>query len=233
MDQRPSHKRSEASGKDELWDKEEDEEPVAWTPALKANPEALGVWKRAQKMLAEACKEMDWYQQLAERPRAHSKVWEENMVKSGDIDDSSLPDTTSGAMEAGCKDRCFPCGSTQHATSQCSAPGGHWINVLTDKTMEKRGMSEQAEFQMKLVILQKINPRIARKPGPPRKKRPRRTVPKESHAVFSHVPEPKEETWLPGKDGSQKQVIFRDIIPAISGRFEELEDFEAFEASVC
>ena len=94
-------------------------------------------------------------------------------------------------------------------------------------------MSEQAEFQMKLAILQKINPRIARKPGPPRKKCPRRTAPKESHAVFSHVPEPKEETWLPGKDGSQKQVVFRDIIPAISGRSEELEDFEAFEASVC
>ena len=86
---------------------------------------------------------------------------------------------------------------------------------------------------MKLAILQKINPRIARKPGPPRKKRPRRPVSKESSAVFSHVPEPKEETWLPGKDGSQKQVIFRDIIPMISERFEGLEDFETFEPSVC
>ena len=155
------------------------------------------------------------------------------MAKSGDLDDPSLPDTTSGATEAGCKDRCFPCGSTQHATSQCSAPGGRWINVLTDKTMEKRGMSEQAEFQMKLAILQKINPRIARKPGPPRKKRPRRTVPKESHAIFSHVPDPKEETWLSERDGRQKQVIFRDIIPVMSGKPEELEEREALEASLC
>ena len=94
-------------------------------------------------------------------------------------------------------------------------------------------MSEQAEFQMKLVILQKINPRIARKPGPPRKKCPRKTVPKESHAIFSHVPDPKEETWLSRKDGSQKQVIFRDTIPAMSGKSEELEEFEALEASLC
>ena len=86
---------------------------------------------------------------------------------------------------------------------------------------------------MKLAILHKINPRIARKPGPPRKKRPRKMVPKESHATLSHVPEPKEENWLRRKDGSQKQVIFRDIIPAISERFEEPEDFEAIEASLC
>ena len=155
------------------------------------------------------------------------------MVESGDFDDPSLPDTTSGATEAGCKDRCFRCGSTQHATSRCSAPGGHWINVLTDKTMEKRERSEQAEFQMKLAILQKINPRIARKPGPPRKKRPRKTVPKGSPAIFSHVPEPKDDPWLIGKDGSQKQVIFRDTIPVMSGKSEELEEREALEASLC
>ena len=94
-------------------------------------------------------------------------------------------------------------------------------------------MSEQAEFQMKLAILQRINPRIARKPGPPRKKRPRRMVSEESSAVSSHVPERKEETWLIGKDGSQKQVIFRDIIPMISEELEGLEDFEMLEPSVC
>ena len=233
VDEWPSFKRNDASEKEELWDYEEDEKPVIPTPSLKASPEALGVWKRAQKMLAEACEEMARYQQMAERPRAHGKVWEENMAKSVDFDDPSMPDTISGATEAGCKDRCFRCGSVRHNTLQCSVPGCHRIIALTDKTMEKRERSEQAEFQMKLAILQKINPRIARKPGPPRKKRPRKTVPKGSPAIFSHVPEPKEEIWLSGSDGSQKQVIFRDIIPAITGRVEDPEDFEAIEASVC
>ena len=132
-----SAQRNGASKKEELCDYEEDKEPVIPTPALKASPEALGVWKRAQKMLAEACREMKRYQQMTERPRAHDKVGEENMVKSDDFDDPSLPDTNSGAKEDGYKDRCFRCGSTQHATSRCSAPGGHWINVLTDKTAEK------------------------------------------------------------------------------------------------
>ena len=86
---------------------------------------------------------------------------------------------------------------------------------------------------MKLAILQKINPRIARKPGPPRKKRPRKVVSEEIDAVSSHGPKHKEETWLTGKDGSQKQVIFRDIIPMISEEFDGLEDYEMFEPSVC
>ena len=232
-DEWPLSQRNEASSEEELWDYEEDEKPVIPTPSLKASPEALGVWKRAQKMLAEACKEMAIYQQMTERPRAQSKAWEEDMVKSVDLDDPSLPDTMNSDTKAGCKDRCFRCGSTQHATAQCPVPGGHWIYVLTDKTMEKRERSEQVEFQMKLAILQKINPRIARKPGPPRKKRPRKTVPLGSSAIFTHVPDPKEEIWLNEKNGGQKQVIFRDIIPAVTGRLEESEDFEAIEASMC
>ena len=86
---------------------------------------------------------------------------------------------------------------------------------------------------MKLAILQRNNPRIARKPGPPRKKRPRRIVSEENDAVSSHGTKRNEETWLTGKDGSQKQVIFRDIFPVLSERFEGLEDFETFEPSVC
>ena len=56
VDEGSSAKRNDANEEEELWDYEEDKEPVIPTPALKASPEALGVWKRAQKMLAEACK---------------------------------------------------------------------------------------------------------------------------------------------------------------------------------
>ena len=94
-------------------------------------------------------------------------------------------------------------------------------------------MTEERELPMKLAILQRINPRIARKPGLPRKKRPRKVVSEEIDAVSSHGPKGKEETWLIGKDGSQRQVVFRDIIPMISEEFDGLEDYEIFEPSVC
>ena len=115
-----------------------------------------------------------------------------------------MDDKTGGETEAGGDDQCFRCGSVRHQTSQCPAPGGHRIRALTDKTIDKRGRSEQAEFQMKLAILQKINPRIARRPGPPRKKRPRKNAPKESQGSGMLPPEPKDSPWLLGKDGSQK-----------------------------
>ena len=105
--------------------------------------------------------------------------------------------------------------------------------ALTDKTIDKRGRSEQAEFQMKLAILQKINPRIARRPGPPRKKRPRKNVPKESQGSGMLPPEPKDSPWLLGKDGSQKQVIVKDIFTVTAGRLEDPEDLAASEASAC
>ena len=207
-----------ASEEEELCDYEEDAEFMKWTPVQRPNTETLGVWKRAQKMLAEACEEMARHRQMKE------------FYVPGD---QKMDDRTGGEVEAGGDNRCFLCGSEQHETLRCPAPRGHRITVLTDETVEKRGRSEQAELQMKLVILQKINPRIARKPGPPRKKRPRKTAPKGSYVPFSHVPDPKEETWLSGKDGRQKQVIFRDIIPLVSGKSEELEEREALEASLC
>ena len=155
------------------------------------------------------------------------------MVEAYDFDDSDLPDPNRGARQLGAKTEVFFWEIDQHATPKCPPPRGHRTNVRTDKIVEKRGTTEQVELQMKLAILQRINPRIARKPGPSRKKRPRRMVSEESSAVSSHVPERKEETWLIGKDGRQTQVIFRDIIPMLSERFEGLEDFETCEPSVC
>ena len=105
--------------------------------------------------------------------------------------------------------------------------------ALTDKTIDKRGRSEQAEFQMKLAILQKINPRIARRPGPPRKKRPRKDVPKESQGSGMLPPEPKDSPWLLGKDGSQKQAIVRDIFTVTAGRLENPKDVAASEVLDC
>ena len=203
------------------------------TNALKTSPEALGVWKKTQKMLAEACKELNRYQQMIERPGIPEKVCEENMVEAYDFDDSDLPDPNRGARQLGAKTEVFFWEIDQHATPKCSPPRGHRINVRTDKILEKRGTTEQVELQMKLAILQRINPRIARKPGPPRKKRPRRIVSEENDAVSSHGTKRNEETWLTGKDGSQKQVIFRDIIPMISEECEGLEDYEMLEPSVC
>ena len=45
-DERPLFERNDTSKKEELWDYKEDEELVARTPDLKANPEALGMLKK-------------------------------------------------------------------------------------------------------------------------------------------------------------------------------------------
>ena len=105
--------------------------------------------------------------------------------------------------------------------------------ALTDKTIDKRGRSEQAEFQMKLAILQNINPRIARRPGPPRKKRPRKNVTKESPGSEMLPPEPKDNPGILGKEGCQRQVIAKDISTVTAGRLEDPEDLAASEVSAC
>ena len=139
MDEWPSFKRNDASGKEELWDYEEDEEPVIPTPALKASPEALGVWKRAQKMLAEACEEMARHRQMKESygpkgkgPRAQGRAWDENVDKSVGPEDQKMDDKTGGETEAGCDDQCFRCGGLQ-GTSQSPDRGDRKTNTLTDK----------------------------------------------------------------------------------------------------
>ena len=146
VDERPSFKRNDASGKEELWDYQEDEEPVVRTPALKASPEALGVWKRAQKMLAEACEEMARHRQKTESywpqgkgPQAQGKAWDEDVDKSKGHEDRKMSDKTGGETEAGCDDQCFRCGGL-HRTSQCPAPGDHKISSPTDQP-EESGMT--------------------------------------------------------------------------------------------
>ena len=69
----PQPKETVPARKEELCDDEEDKEPMIPTIVLKASPEALGVWKKAQKMLAKACKEMNRYQQMIDQPKIHEK----------------------------------------------------------------------------------------------------------------------------------------------------------------
>ena len=188
-------------------------------------------------MLAEACEEMARHRQQTESywpqgkgPQAQGKAWDEDVDKSKGHEDRKMSDKTGGETEAGCDDQCFRCGGL-HRTSQCPAPGDHKINTPTDKTMDKRGRPEQAEFQMKLAILQKINPRIARKPGLPRKKRPRKSISEDGQEKGMLQPQPNDRPWLTGKDGSQQQVIFRDIFRVTAGRLQGKEDLDASEAS--